>query len=62
MDAPVFETKYKKYKNTVKEWENSFKEKNGRVPSKVKKKESMRIMNDCLTLQLTHKNISSLKL
>lgn len=37
MDDPVFKTKYHKYKTKVKIWEKSFKELNGRVPSKVKK-------------------------
>lgn len=35
MDDPVFKTKYIKYKTKVKLWEKSFKELNGRVPSKV---------------------------
>lgn len=35
MDDPIFKTKYHKYKTKVKLWEKSFKEINGRVPSKV---------------------------
>lgn len=35
MDDPIFKTKYHKYKTKVKLWEKSFKELNGRVPSKV---------------------------
>lgn len=35
MDDPVFKQKYHKYKTKVKVWEKSFKEINGRVPSKV---------------------------
>lgn len=35
MDDPIFKTKYHKYKTKVKIWEKSFREKNGRVPSKV---------------------------
>lgn len=35
MDDPVMNTKYQKYKYKVKRWEKEFKEKNGRVPSKV---------------------------
>lgn len=35
MDDPVFKSKYQKYKYKVKLWEKQFKEKNGRVPSKV---------------------------
>lgn len=35
MDNPAFKSKYHKYKTKVKLWEKSFKELNGRVPSKV---------------------------
>lgn len=36
MDDPVMNTKYQKHKYKVKQWEKQFKEKNGRVPSKVR--------------------------
>lgn len=36
MDDPAFKAKYHKYKTKVKLWEKSFKELNGRVPSKVR--------------------------
>lgn len=35
MDDPGFSLKYKKYKYKVKLWEKNFKEKKGRIPSKV---------------------------
>lgn len=35
MEDPVFKSKYQKYKYKVKLWEKQFKEKKGRVPSKV---------------------------
>lgn len=40
MDDPVFKSKYQKYKYKVKLWEKSFRQINGRVPSKVSNRES----------------------
>lgn len=36
MDESIYKDKYQKYKLRVKLWENDFKKKHGRVPSKVR--------------------------
>lgn len=41
MDDPVFKSKYQKYKYKVKVWEKSFRQINGRIPSKVRRTAAM---------------------
>lgn len=44
MDDPVFKSKYQKYKYKVKLWEKSFRQINGRIPSKVSAMHPLRII------------------